>query len=123
MKYFALIITFLILILSGKIFSQNWADTDPKMNNILVDTTLVRSTIAIINPGEKSHVHTHPASFVYALTGGKLKVYYTDGSSEMVELKTGDYMYADPEKPHETENIGDKTVKFLIVELKEHPYK
>ncbi len=41
----------------------------------------------------------------------------------MVELKTGDYMYADPEKPHETENIGDKTVKFLIVELKEHPYK
>jgi mannose-6-phosphate isomerase-like protein (cupin superfamily) len=39
-----------------------------------------------------------------------------------MELKAGDSGFGSPEKPHQTENIGNKTVKFLLVELKEHPY-
>jgi oxalate decarboxylase/phosphoglucose isomerase-like protein (cupin superfamily) len=41
---------------------------------------------------------------------------------ETLELKAGDFGYGNPEKPHQTENIGDKTLRFLLVELKEHPY-
>ena len=102
--------------------AQDWAKVDPKMNVILMDTTLLRGTVAVIEPGEKSNIHTHPASFFYALTDCKLKVYYTDGKTENVEVKAGEYGYGDPERQHQTENIGDKTAKFLLVELKEHPY-
>lgn len=113
----------ILIVISVNLYSQDWAKVNPEMNIILTDTTLLRATIATIEPGMKSEYHTHPASFVYALTDGKLKVHYKDGQTEVVELKAGDYMYGDPERQHQTENIGDKTVKFLLVELKEHPYK
>nr|WP_294938585.1 hypothetical protein [uncultured Flavobacterium sp.] len=35
----------------------------------------------------------------------------------------GDSGTGDPEGPHVTENVGTATVKFLLFELKEHPYK
>ena len=117
----ALIATIVILA-SGCLYSQDWAKVNPEMNNIVVDTTLLRSTIATIEPGKKSEFHTHPASYFFALTDCKLKVYYEDGQVETIEVKTGDSGYGSPEKPHQTENIGDKTAKFLLIELKEHPY-
>lgn len=107
---------------SGSIFTQDWAKVNPEMNNVLTDTTLLRATIATLEPGKKSEFHTHPASYFYALTDCKLKVYYSDGQSEILEVKAGDSGYGDPEKPHQTENVGEKTAKFLLVELKEHPY-
>lgn len=118
------LISFAIVLVLFSISSsaQDWAKVDPKMNMILADTTLLRATIAVIEPGQKSNIHTHPASYFYALTDCKLKVYYTDGQTETVEVKAGDSGYGDPEKPHQTENIGDKTAKFLLIELKEHPY-
>jgi quercetin dioxygenase-like cupin family protein len=120
----ALGILFTVVMFSKiSISAQDWAKLNPEMNQILADTTLLRATIAVIEPGKKSDVHSHPAGFFYALTDMKLKVYYTDGQTETFEMKAGDYMYGAPEKPHQTENIGDKTAKFLMVELKEHPYK
>ena len=119
----ALIRTILILVLvSTGLFAQDWAKVNPEMNSIIADTTLLRATIATIEPGAKSEIHTHPASFFYALTDCKLKVYYTDGQTETFDLKAGDAGYGSPEKPHQTENTGTKTAKFLLVELKEHPY-
>jgi len=116
---FALLFT---LFISENLFSQDWAKVNPEMNNILTDTTLLRATVATIEPGAKSQVHSHPASFFYALTDCNLKVYYADGQNESFNLKAGEYGYGDPEKPHQTENVGDKTAKFLLIELKEHPY-
>ena len=120
---FILFVAVLILSASGSLFAQDWANVNPEMNNIISDTTLLRATIAIIEPGKKSALHTHPAGFFYALTDCKLKVYYADGQTEEIELKPGDSMYGEPERPHQTENVGTKTAKFLMVELKEHPYK
>ncbi|MEO8512133.1 MAG: cupin domain-containing protein [Ignavibacteria bacterium] len=115
-------LAFILILLSVSLYSQDWAKVNPEMNLIISDTTLLRSTIATIEPGKKSEFHTHPASFFYAITDGKIKVYYKDGKTEEMELKAGDSGYGDPERPHQTENIGDKTIKFLLVELKEHPY-
>ena len=116
-----LIATILIMI-SGCLYAQDWAKVNPEMNNIVADTTLLRATIATIEPGKKSEFHTHPASYFYAITDCKLKVYYEDGPVETVDIKAGESGYGSPEKPHQTENIGDKTAKFLLIELKEHPY-
>jgi quercetin dioxygenase-like cupin family protein len=103
--------------------AQDWKNTNPKMNNVLVDTTLLRSMIVTIEPGEKSEVHSHPAHLFYALTDGKLLVQFTDGKEDTYDLKVGDAGFSDPERPHTSKNVGNKTLKFLLVELKEHPYK
>lgn len=113
----------LIIIATGSLYSQDWVKVNPEMNVILTDTTLLRATVATIEPGKKSGMHTHPANFFYALTDCKIKVYYADGQIEEFDLKAGDGGFGAPEKPHQTENTGTKTAKFLLVELKEHTYK
>ncbi|HWC54946.1 MAG TPA: cupin domain-containing protein [Chitinophagaceae bacterium] len=123
MKYSTFLVYIFIIFSGSSIYSQNWEDTDPKMTNVIVDTVLIKSTIAVLEPGEKSKPHTHPAHFFYALTDGKIKIHYNDGTSVEMELKSGDYGFSNPEGLHQTENIRDKTLRFLIVELKEHPYK
>jgi quercetin dioxygenase-like cupin family protein len=113
----------IFILISGSLMAQDWVKIDPAMNQILADTTLLRATVATIEPGKVSGLHTHWAFYFYALTDCRLKVYYEDGQTEVLELKAGDSGYGNPEKPHRTENMGDKTAKFLLVELKEHPYK
>ena len=103
--------------------AQDWKNVNPKMNHVLADTTFLRATEVTLEPGEKSDMHSHPAHFYYALTAGKLMVHYKDGKNEPFDLKPGMSGASAPERPHVTENVGNTTVKFLIVELKEHPYK
>ena len=122
MKTLFIVITTCILFSVNSLYSQNWEDVNPKMTNVIVDTSLIKATIATIEPGEKSSFHTHPAHFFYALTDGKIKIHYKDGSTVEMDLKMGDYGFANPEKHHQTENIGKEKLKFLLVELKEHPY-
>lgn len=112
----------ILFTLSVSAYSQEWTKVDPGMTSILSDTNLVLAYVASIEPGQKSLMHTHSAAFVYSLTDLKLKVYYADGQVETFDVPAGLGMFANPEKMHQTENIGDKTAKFLLVELKEHPY-
>ncbi|MBI4429448.1 MAG: cupin domain-containing protein [Ignavibacteriales bacterium] len=121
----ALVLTLagILLISTTRLHAQDWKKTNPQVNAVVLDTTLVRAMVVTIGPGKKSEAHTHPANFFYALTDGKLVVHYTDGKDETYDLKAGDAGFGDPERPHVTENVGSKEVKFLLVELKEHPYK
>jgi mannose-6-phosphate isomerase-like protein (cupin superfamily) len=114
--------TVIFLLLSFNTTAQDWKNQNPKMNHILADTTFLRATEVILLPGEKSDLHTHPAHFFYALTEGKLTVHYKDGKNESFDLKPGMSGVSAPERPHVAENTGATTVKFLLVELKEHPY-
>jgi oxalate decarboxylase/phosphoglucose isomerase-like protein (cupin superfamily) len=102
--------------------AQDWKSVNPAMARVLADGKLIRGTEIIMAPGEKSEMHTHPAHFFYALTDGKMMVHYKDGKDELIELKVGDAGVSDPERPHISENVGATTLRFLIVELKEHPY-
>ncbi|UOK41778.1 cupin domain-containing protein [Flavobacterium enshiense] len=104
-----------------KIESNNMGSN--KMMNNLVDNKLIHAVEISIEPGQKTDMHTHPAHFYYALSDGKIMIHYKDGKDELMVLTTGVSGYGDPERPHVTENVGETTVKFLIVELKEHPYK
>lgn len=108
---------------TNKLVAQDFAKVSPKMNKVLADNKLVHALEVTMAPGEKSDMHSHPAHFYYALTDGKLVVHYADGKKDVIELKAGDSGYSDPERPHIAENGGDKILKFLVVELKEHPYK
>ncbi len=114
---------FILMLASLQAMAQEAKSMGNKMNTILADAKHLRATEVTLLPGEKTDMHTHPAHFFYALSEGKLIVHYQDGKDETFDLRPGVNGASDPERPHVTENVGTTTVKFLIVELKEHPYK
>lgn len=116
------VVGLLLLTLSSTATAQDWMKVNPKMLHNLVDTTLIRAYVVTLAPGEKSGAHSHPAEFFYALTKGKIKVFYTDGDSVVMAFKAGESGYSDPERPHWVQNVGSATVKWIELEMKEHPY-
>jgi quercetin dioxygenase-like cupin family protein len=103
--------------------AQAFMKTDASIVKVLSDSTYLTAMEVTFPPGYKTNTHTHAAQWVYALTDGTLKVMYTDGQTQEFSMKAGDNFYAGPERPHMTQNITDKPVRFLLIELKEHPYK
>ncbi len=102
--------------------AQSFMKTDPSVVKVMKDTTYMTALEVVFEPGKKTNWHTHPATFNYVLEGGKILVEYEDGTSETVELKTGDYVHLAPERPHRTVNVGTKPMKMLLIEFKEHAY-
>lgn len=120
----AVIVGIMVLFLfSFNARAQEKKNAIQKMEHVLADTTFLRAVEVTLKPGEKTELHTHPANFFYAITAGKLMVHFKDGKDQSYDLKAGDAGVAGPEGPHVTENVGNSTVKFLVVELEEHPYK
>jgi hypothetical protein len=62
-------------------------------------------------------MHSHPANVVTALSSAKVKMKFPDGSSRVVEIKSGDTLWSDG-GTHEMENIGTTGDYGIIVELK-----
>ena len=114
---------FIVFVSGNSLFAQDFIKVNPKGKEIKADTSFLRAIVVEFAPGQKDPMHTHPAHFFYALTDAKLKVTYSDGKEEIYDLKAGDSGYSGPERPHSTENLSDHPVKFLLVELPEHPYK
>ncbi|HEX6715755.1 MAG TPA: cupin domain-containing protein [Pyrinomonadaceae bacterium] len=82
-----------------------------------LENARVRVLEGTLKPGDKEKTHSHPAYVIYVIAGGKVRNYAADGTATDVEFKTGDVIYRDP-LTHSAENIGDTTIKFLLVELK-----
>lgn len=114
---------FLLMVSASAVSAQDWNAASSGGRETLVDTTLIEAVIITLAPGEKIGPFTHPAYFAYALTGGKLKVHLPEGEPMVMEFEKGFSGFFGPEGPHMPENIGTETAKFLVVELKEHPYK
>jgi len=78
----------------------------------------VRVMEATLPPGAKEQMHSHPAYVIYVLEGGRYRNHASDGKTTEGEFKTGDVIYRDP-LTHFAENIGDKPMHLLLVELKD----
>ncbi|MFL6528512.1 MAG: cupin domain-containing protein [Chthoniobacterales bacterium] len=78
----------------------------------------VRVMEATLPPGAKEQMHSHPAYVIYVLEGGRYRNHAADGKTSEGEFKTGDVIYRDP-LTHFAENIGDKPMHLLLVELKD----
>ena len=77
----------------------------------------VRVLEATLKPGDKEQTHSHPAYVIYVIEGGKFRNHATDGTVSDGEFKTGDVIYRDA-VTHWAENIGDTTIRLVLVELK-----
>jgi beta-alanine degradation protein BauB len=97
--------------------TQDAAKVNAKYINVKIDNARVRVFESTLKPGEKEALHSHPASIVYVIEGGKFRNHAADGTATEGELKTGDVQYREP-LTHWAENIGTTTSRLVIVELK-----
>jgi quercetin dioxygenase-like cupin family protein len=120
MRIQALIIFAITLALSIFITRANAQDpavVNAKTIKVKFENDRIRVLEATLPPGVREQVHSHPAYVIYVLEGGRYRNYASDGKTTEGELKTGDVLYRDP-LTHAAENIGDKTMHMILVELK-----
>jgi quercetin dioxygenase-like cupin family protein len=104
-------------IAAGSAYAQDPAVVNSKTIRVEFENDRVRVLEATLPPGVKEQVHSHPAYVIYVLEGGRYRNYASDGKVTEGELKTGDVLYREP-LTHAAENIGDKPLHMILVELK-----
>ena len=108
-----------LLLLAGSrvAAAQDPAVVNAKTVHVKLENDRVRVLEAILQPGEKEQVHSHPAYVTYVIAGGTVRNHFADGKTAEAELKTGDVLYRDP-VTHWAENIGTTPLQLILVELK-----
>jgi len=96
---------------------QDPAVVNAKTIALKLENPRVRVLEATLKPGDKEKTHSHPAYVIYVIAGGKFRNHAADGTVTDGEFKTGDVIYRDP-LTHWAENIGDTTIRLVLVELK-----
>jgi quercetin dioxygenase-like cupin family protein len=114
---FIFAITVALPIFVTRAHAQDPAVVNSKTIRVRFENEHVRVLEATLPPGVKEQVHSHPAYVIYVLEGGRYRNYAADGKTTEGELKSGDVLYRDP-LTHAAENIGDKPLHMILVELK-----
>jgi quercetin dioxygenase-like cupin family protein len=89
----------------------------PQLYTIRIDNEWLRVLEYRLKPGQKEPIHSHPRGFVYMLGDARARVSLPDGSSSVIDERSGDLTWRDP-TTHGLENIGDTDVHAIGVELK-----
>ena len=89
----------------------------PTGHEVLFENDRVRVLDVRIPPGETSEMHSHPDSFVYALSSAHVIFSFPDGTSRDVHIKEGDGTWNNA-MTHEVKNVGDTVDWGIIFELK-----
>ncbi|HET9765676.1 MAG TPA: cupin domain-containing protein [Thermoanaerobaculia bacterium] len=107
----------LVLALARGTPAQDPAVVNAKTIWVKLENSRVRVLEAVLKPGDKENLHSHPAYVIYVIDGGKVRTHGVDGATNETELKAGDTIYRDP-VTHWAENIGTTTIRLVLVELK-----
>ena len=89
----------------------------PHIYKVLFENERVRMLEVSMQPGDRSELHSHPAYWVYLLSGGKVRFTTPSGETAEMEMPTGASMWRDAEE-HSTENIGGTNLRALFCEPK-----
>ena len=116
-KLFRLVATISFFISISFIRAQDPLVVNAKTIKLKFENERVRVLEATLPPGTKEQVHSHPAYVIYVLEGGRYRNYAADGTTSEGELKSGEVIYREP-LTHAAENIGDKPMHLILVELK-----
>ncbi|HEY6198160.1 MAG TPA: cupin domain-containing protein [Candidatus Binatia bacterium] len=100
--------------------AQDAAKVDSKHYKVELENAQVRVLRVNYAPGEKSVMHSHPASVVVFLTDAKVKFTLPDGKTQDMTVKAGTTQWNAAAK-HLPENVGDKPFEVIVVEMKGKP--
>jgi quercetin dioxygenase-like cupin family protein len=110
------------LLSAAPAYAQDAVKVDPKHYKVELENDQVRVLRIHYGPGEKSVMHSHPASVAVFLTDGKVKFTTPDGRSQEASPKAGEVQW-EAAGPHLPENVGAKAFDLILVELKSAPAK
>ncbi|MGP8247789.1 MAG: cupin domain-containing protein [Bryobacteraceae bacterium] len=88
---------------------------------IVVDNQKVKVSRWLLQPGERSPVHTHTLDHVYIVVrGSRIREHISDGSVKDDDQETGRAAFsAGRGKTHWFENVGTAPYEMISVELKQ----
>ena len=113
----ALFVVFLSFSATKSAMAQDPVKVAPDHYKVLLDNDRVRVLEAHVKPGEKTAMHSHPATVIYSFTDAKTKFTFPGAKSQTRAFKAGDVVWAAAEK-HAGENTGSTEAHVLIFELK-----
>jgi quercetin dioxygenase-like cupin family protein len=102
------------------VMAQDVVKVDPQHHKVELENDQVRVLRWTIAPHEKSVMHEHPANVVVFLTDADIKFTFPDGKTAERHAKAGQVISGAPVK-HAAENIGDKPIELVQIELKTKP--
>lgn len=88
-----------------------------KHHKLAFENDRVRVLRGIIGPREKTGMHGHPANVVIFLTDARANSTSPDGKTAEAQGKAGQVTWRGP-LTHDTENLEDKGLEVIVVELK-----
>jgi quercetin dioxygenase-like cupin family protein len=124
MSRLAAALTLLALaVLPGIAAAQDASEIDPVREfpdkyAVLFENEYVRVVEYTLEPGEQDGTHTHPPKLSYVLAGGTLRITPEGGEPFLSEDETGATHWSEHVGRHWVENVGDTTVRILLVEVK-----
>ena len=120
-------IVFCLIAVAAFIFTHSlWAQeptkVDSKHYKVVFENDSVRVLRITYGPHEKSVMHDHPNGVVVFLTDFSSRFTLPDGKTVDNTGKAGQAIWA-PAGKHLPENLGDKALEVILVELKPHKAK
>jgi quercetin dioxygenase-like cupin family protein len=106
-----------LLLFAATSRAQDAAAVNPKTIHVTLDNERVRVFEAVLPPGAKEQMHSHPASIVYVIEGGRVRNHAVNGNVTEAKFHAGGTSYRPP-MTHWAENIGTTTIRLVVVELK-----
>jgi len=88
---------------------------------IVVDNQKVKVSRWVLQPGERSPVHTHSLDHVYVVVhGSKIREFISDGAIHDDSQETGRAAFSPARgKTHSFENVGTTPYEMISIELKQ----
>jgi quercetin dioxygenase-like cupin family protein len=112
-----LILIMFLLALAVPALAQDATKVDPKHYKVEFENAQVRVLRVKYGPHEKSVMHWHPNSVAIFQQDGKVRFTFPGGKTEEREMKAGQAIWT-PAVKHLPENLTDRDMEVLLVELK-----
>jgi beta-alanine degradation protein BauB len=112
-----LIATVALIASCSAALAQDPIQTDGDKYKVKFENEKVRVLEYRDRPGEKTHLHGHPAFVLYALGPFKRQITLPGGKVLLREFKAGDVLWSDAQT-HIGENVGDTPTHVIMVEMK-----
>lgn len=104
-----------MVLLAGPALAQDVMRYHVRHITVLAEDANTRVLRYAAKAGDRTPMHSHPASVVYVIKGGRVKITLPDGSVSVATVKTGTAQIRPP-VTHADEALDD--VEMILVEMK-----